>query len=186
MTISTTSFNERLARIEAHQRQCKGKVTLHIGEREVQVRSGSPIWEMKPQSRGGALVRNVLYPVSFVGAFVLGVISVVVSSAVRFHFAAVPTAEQLNAAGDSQMILGGIIAMIASMGFAMLFRLNSRVLTPAQSAGVLAGVSTLHNLAFWVPDLATQLFTPDWVALQQQIAMPDSLIFRGLIVPFGG
>lgn len=184
MTISTASFNDRLARIEAQQRATKGKFVLHVGEKEVLVRSLEST--RKPQSRARTLLGNALFPLAFVGAFALGILAVVVSNIVRFQLMGVPGAAQLQSAGDAPMILGVVVSMAASMGLAEMFRLNSKVFTPAQSMGVMAGVTMLHNLAFWAPDLAAKAFTADWVALQQQIAAPNSLIFRGVIFPLFG
>lgn len=182
MTVSATSFNERLARIEAQHGRTKGRVVLHVGSEEVLVRSLSALGKATKPHR--TFLANALYPIGFVAAFGLGMVSVVVSTAVKLRMMPLPSAEELRTAGDSPMILGAIVAIATSLGLAQLLRLNSKVLSSAQTAGVLAAIMTLHNVAFWDPDLAAQLFTPDWVKLQEQVAVPDSLIFRGIVVPF--
>lgn len=184
MAISSASFNERLERIEAESRRSKGMITLHVGEQELHVRSLGAL--QKPAGRGLTLLRNALFPLGFVAAFALGMLSVAVSTAVRMQVSVVPSAQDIAQAGDAPMLLGGFIALATSLGFAQVFRLNSKIYSGAQLAGVIAGISLLHNLAFWQPELSALLFSPDWVALQEQIAEPDSLMFRGLIVPLRG
>lgn len=184
MAISSASFNERLARIDAESRRSKGMITLHVGDQELRVRSVGKL--QKPTSRGLTLLRNALFPFGFVAAFGLGMLSVAVSTAVRMQVTVVPSAQELAQAGDAPMILGAFIALATSFGFAQIFRLNSKVFTGAQSLGVIAGIGLLHNLAFWQPELSALLFSPDWVTLQAQVAQPDSLMLHGLIVPLHG
>lgn len=184
MAISSASFNERLARIEAETRRSKGMITLHVGDQELRVRSIGA--HKMPVRRGAMLLRNALFPFGFVAAFGLGMFSVAVSTAVRMQVTVMPSAQELAQAGDAPMILGAFIALATSMGFAQIFRLNSKAFSMAQTLGVIAGIGLLHNLAFWQPDLSALMFSPDWVALQEQVAQPDSLMLRGLVVPLHG
>lgn len=184
MAISSASFNERLARIEAESRRSKGMITLHVGDQEVRVQAVGQL--KKPEKRSRTLLRNALFPIGFVAAFVLGMLSVAISTAVRMQLVAVPSAQELAQAGDAPMIIGGVIALATSFGLAQIVRLNSKLFGAAQTVGVIAGISLLHNLAFWEPELSAQLFSPEWVALQEHTTQPDSLIFRGVIVPLQG
>jgi hypothetical protein len=183
MVDTRTDFDARLARIAHGKQYAAGHMRLHVGEREVLVRS---LRDLQPgEAKARSVLRNAAYPLSFVAAFGVGMLSLAVSTAVRMALAP-PSMQALQTPGDQTQLIGGVIAIATSFGIAQLFRLNSKELGAAQTAGVFAALMTLHNIAFWQPELAAKVFTPAWVEAQQRGAVPDSLMFRGLVVPFHG
>lgn len=178
MTVSTTNFSDRLARIERTRASHAGSFALHVGEAEVYVKS---LEALRPREGGARrLMRNALYPLSFVMAFGLGALALPISTAIRARLVPFPAAAEAPT-GDAPLILAMVLGMMVSFVLTQAFRLRAKELTLAQSAGVWAALCLMHNLAFWLPDLSAMLFTPEWVALQTQIAQPDTFMFRGLI-----
>lgn len=181
MSVSTTNFSERLARIETSRSRHAGTIALHVGEREVYVRS---LESMRVrESLGKRILGNALYPLSFIFAFAVGAMALPISVAIRARVSPFPAAVDA-ATGDAPLIVSMVLGMMTSVVLSQLFRMRAKELATAQAVGVWAAVSLMHNLAFWMPDLSSLLFTPEWVALQTHIAMPDSFMFRGLVFQF--
>lgn len=181
MAVSTTQLSERLARIEASRARNAGKIALHVGEAEVYVTS---LEALRPREGGARrLMRNALYPLSFVAAFAVGAASLPISTAVRARIVPYPSVAEAPA-GDAPMIVAMVLGLMVSLVLAQALRFRAKELATAQAAGVWAAFCTLHNLAFWLPDLSALLFTPEWVALQQHMTLPGTAMFRGLVFQF--
>lgn len=181
MSVSTTNFSDRLARIEQTRLRHAGTIALHVGDQEVYVRS---LEALKPrESAGSRILHNILYPLSFVIAFAIGAVSLPISVAIRARIVAFPGVEEA-ATGDAPLLLALALGMMTSFVLSQAFRLGSKELATAQAIGVWAAVCTLHNLAFWMPDLSALVFTPEWVSLQTHLATPDTIMFRGLVFQF--
>ncbi|PYF12970.1 hypothetical protein C8J30_101354 [Rhodobacter viridis] len=175
------NFNARLDRIAQNKAAATGRIRLHVGDQEVFVRS---LESLKPRETiAVGLLRNLAHLISFVLAFGLGMLAYALSTAARMQLTD-PTAKDPILAGfESNELLGGLLALAISLGLAQVFRLSSRTLGAAQTAGVFAAIVSLHNLAFWTPELASMVFTPNWVETKHASAVPNSLIYRSLVVP---
>jgi len=175
------NFNERLNRIAQNKAASTGRMRLHVGDREVLVRS---LDSLKPRETPViGMIRNLSHVMSFVLAFGLGMLTYAVSTAVRMQLTDPTAKDPISAGFASNELLGGFLALAISLGLAQVFRLSSRTLSAAQTAGVFVAIVSLHNLAFWTPELASILFTPNWVETNHASAVPNSLIYRGLVVP---
>ncbi len=175
MAVSTTTFNERLRRIEAERARAKGRILLHVGGEEIAVRSlaeiAPEICGEKPRRLGG--LKAVL-------AFALGTLAVALAVALKVRFMPV-SVEQALSFGEGQTVV--MLALGAGLSFVLTFAFGLRggAAMTGQMLGVVLAVSALHNLAFWAPGAAEMLFTKDWVEVQRVSAVPDSLIFRGVV-----
>lgn len=116
---------------------------------------------------------NALYPLSVIAAFFVGVLSILIVRHVRFHLLGEIDAQSWTFVGDILIAMGGTWAIM------QLLRFNDKVYKAAQTLGVFFAFLTMHNLAFWAPNVMSFLFSPDWVAWQQENAQPNSLYWRG-------
>lgn len=180
MTISTASFTERLQRIECEKTRAKGKMTLYVGERELHVRG---LDELVTQHGTQASGPRAISPLRLMLALGLGCLAVPVSVALRARFFPLP-GDKAQALSDPQMILAIGAALLVSVILAQIVRLRAAPLIAAQGVGVVAGVGTVHNLAFAAPALAAQAISPDWVAAQQAWTEPGTLILHGNVFAF--
>lgn len=182
MTVSSASFNERLARIEASKGRAKGAMVLHVGEEALRVRS---LRSLRPRKSIAKRVAGLCSgPLRLVAALGLGATAFVVVTVIKTIFFSVPSAQEWSSQTDASYLLAVAAAVCMSMLVAQIFQLNSAQLGAVQVLGVIAAMLTLHNLAFWHPDLCKRLFSPEWVLLQQAVAQPDTLMYRGFVLPF--
>lgn len=176
MTISSASFNERLRRIE--KSQAGGKMVLHVGDSEWSVKSLDDITKKKmlveaPKAR--------LSVGKMIWALIFGAAAVIGGTALRNHLMPLEAGAQLD---DMHFLISGAFAFALSFVLAQVFRLRSKVLIVLQVLAIVAGLSTLHNLAFWQPALSAQAFSVEWVELQRAQAVENSVMFRDTVIPF--
>lgn len=190
MVQGNASFNARLSRIAQNNAASTGRMRLHVGEREMLVRSVQSVHPNPSRVRRG--LKNLLYLLCFPGAFAVGAIAFVVVMVVRVKL--LPSSEigimDLEGMFNDLICAGG--AFLVSVVVGSKIRLKSPDLAAAQSAGTLLMMCTLHNLAFWEPQLAASLFSKTWVEVQKQTNMPNTLAYRGpltdgvpVVVQFG-
>lgn len=180
MTISTASFSERLNRIERERARFKGQLTLHVGDQELHVQT---LEQIGARADVQVPARPAFLSLRVMAAVLLGLLAVPLSVAIRARVFALP-GEKAQALSDPQMILGIGAALLVSVVLAQILRLRATPLIAAQGLGVVAGVGTLHNLAFAAPALAAQVISPDWVAAQQAWTEPGTLILHGTVFAF--
>lgn len=143
--------------------------------------------KVKPKRKSGRPVKvsdwreNIRYPGAIVGAFLLGMIMVLLLSYIRFHLG-------MGAlAGDEAkgMMLADLALAIAG-GFVIkqIFHFEAKVFQSAQMAGVFAMVAVMHNFVHWMPKPFELAFSPDWTAQVIASTEPNSLLFGG--ASFGG
>ena len=177
MTISTTSFNERLSRIERERARTKGRVVLHVGAEEVLVRSVEEFAGVRaPAPHGTVSALAVALCVT------LGVVSYAASVALRARFLSLPEAGQVLS--DRAMLIGVGCGLVLAVALGLVLRLRGTGLWAAQLSGVVLAAMMLHNLAFWAPDQARLAFTSRWVESTQAATAPASLVFRAKLFTF--
>lgn len=155
---SDKNFQDRIARIEHNKPKIERRKSLRTKARE----------------KG----RNALYPLSFVGAFLLGMIIVFIVRFVRFQMSS-PEAYT----GDV-FVLDALFAGMGVWVFAMMFKLKDPLLKSAQGFGTTAMLVLMHNLAFWAPQSMALLFSPHWVEAQVEWAEPNSIRVMDHYIPF--
>ncbi|MCE5972314.1 hypothetical protein LZA78_02255 [Sinirhodobacter sp. WL0062] len=181
MSVSTTTFAERLKRIEEGRENAKGNIILHVGDNEMRVRS---LEEVRRPSRVRELLQGALYSLNLVWAFLIGLFAVAFVVALQAHMFTLPqTASEMF--GDGQIILSMALGTSFAYVLRWILRLRGRSLNVVQLVAVGFAVCSLHNLAFWMPELSAVLFTPKWVEMYQASAAPDTFVFRGTVIGFG-
>ncbi len=160
-------FQERLNRIHAQAQQ---------GAR--QGAAAANTISRRPQSASREIAGNLAYPLSLAGAFVLGLLSVVLARYIRFHLADGAAGEQTT---DIDLAITAGLGMAASFVLAQVFRLSSKEHTGLQAVGVFIGICTFHNLAHWAPAPMATVFSPEYVAALTETTPPNSAIFRGMV-----
>ena len=145
-----SDFVARVARIE---RQSAASVQLlYVGVDEVYA---MPRGNRKPKAtRGQLFLGNLLYPVSIVGAVVLGAVSHMVGQVIRFHVQGLP---DLKANPDIETLVQICIGIVISMVLGYALGLGSKALLSLKSAGVVVGVLFGHNAVHLIPKLFAAL-----------------------------
>lgn len=135
----------------------------------------------KAQKRRGQksreMAHNAIYPLSFVGAFALGVVMVFVLQFVRYQL-------NPNSIHSDTFVLDAVFAMAGVWALGIMFRLKEKEFRAAQGVGVFVTISLIHNLAFWAPDTMETVFNENWVAVREEVATPNSLMLMGTYIPF--
>lgn len=154
-------FTMRLARVKANA----GRSVIMVGPDESFVHQRNVTTKV---SRPREIGTTLAYPWSLAGAFLLGMIAVVLGHYVRFHLVS-EGGELANP--DLEMALAGGIGLMASFALSQMFRLSSNRHRALQVAGVFLMVGTFHNLGHWFPAPMSAAFSPEWVA-QVQVTSP--------------
>ncbi len=174
------SFQERLARIQSNGRA--------PSEELVAAASPAPTRAAPAKRAKGAVSplpdwrENIRYPLAFVRAFLIGAFAVFVSRYARFHLA---DGSLVGEDADLVMLIDGFIATAAAFAIKEVFRIKGREFAPAQTAGVVMMVVSMHNLAHWAPTPMALIFSPEWVAEVQVYTLPNSILFRGVSFVIG-
>ena len=171
-----TDFQDRIARLsEKH-----GVVPTAPASSENVVRA------VEKRARGfqtseDTLAGRLAYPLSFVVAFLMGVLSVFIG---RFAFAHLGGAMQ---DGDAMTLYMIDLALAGAMAFAINVALKSgeKEKVAVSMAGVFACVSLMHNLIWMFPDAAALVYGDAWVESLMRRSLPNSFFFQGEYIPFG-
>lgn len=169
------AFAARLARIE--QGGPNTKNTIFIGQDE-QHDLGKKVFIKQSKSR--EIAGNAAYPLSLIGAFVLGLVAVALSFYARFQ---VMQGEVHLDDPGLEMALSGGLGIALSFVLAQMFRLTSKEHKGMQSAGVFVMVCALHNLAHWAPGPMAVVFSSEWVQRVQTDSPPNSARLGGGYFP---
>ena len=129
----------------------------------------------------GGLMENALYPLSLIGAFFLGIMSVFFARFSRVHLlgTADPETDLMLA-----LVADGAIALAIGFVFKQGFKLEGAEWAAAQTFGVTVMVAGMHNLVHLNPMLFALIFTPDWVDLTLSYTELRSLQIGGSMIPF--
>lgn len=173
---SQEEFAARLARVKTGGAHTKG--TIFVGQDEQHhINRVAP----QKQAKGKEVASNALYPLSLVGAFLLGLLAAALGRYAQFQLW--EGREALGDDADIEMVLSFGVGILLSFVLAQMFRITSKEHKGLQAAGVFAMVCGFHNFAYWAPGLMSGLLSPSWVANVQAEATPNSAKFRGLYFP---
>lgn len=155
--MSRTEFHDRISRI-SQTRPGRGR-------------------RRRAVSRTAVIRDRVSYPISFVAAFGLGLLSLAIVRLVRAQYFTTFGAE-----GSDALIMFDWIAA-ASVGLLIreVFRIRDRMYLPANNAGVFIGIVSMHNVLWWAPKLSVSLFGAEYAEHIWATTVPNSIIFRGLV-----
>ncbi|AQS48287.1 MULTISPECIES: hypothetical protein [Thioclava] len=177
MTISSASFNDRLARIEKTRKSAKGRIQLHIGDQEAWVTNDSAMLRrVIAKPRHSRLAVFKVLPALMVGA-----IGMMIVTALKMRFLTPELAEKVGSNPDLVLV---VAAVLTAFGLGMVLRLASVKLMAVQLLGVALAFVGLHNIAFWEPDMAALAFTPDWVEQQTAQFEPRTLRYAETTIRF--
>ncbi len=159
------AFQDRISRIRYGATIVSDNV--HTPERRVIV----------PMTRGQELRENARYPLSIVGAFLLGMLAVFIGRYVSFQL--IGTGRMADDPSGTFYI---DIALAAGVAFVIRMALDFR--DPAHLAGKSMGITvaaaTMHNLVHAAPSIWAILFSEEWVAAVIQVTEPKSIYFAGI------
>jgi hypothetical protein len=125
---------------------------------------------------------NIRYPALIVGAFVLGLVAVVMSRWVRFHMSGRAVEDAYS---DLNMMIDGGMAFAIGFVLRMLFNVEGKEFIAAKTVGIFVMVSSMHNLVHAAPGAFTSAFSPEWVDAVVTTTDPSTVIFQGMTFEFG-
>ncbi len=166
------AFQERLARLG------------HAPDRPAAVMQAAPAPRQRPSEpvKLNDWRENIKYPLSFVGAFLIGMVSVFIARFVRFHTTGGGLTDELG--GELFLILDGAMALAIGFALRMAFNIHGKEHVMAKTAGILALGTTMHNLVHMQPELWAAMFSPEWVEEVTYFTDPNTIIFRGYSFEF--
>lgn len=163
--MSHADFQARLERMGAAQ---------HVRPPEPERTPGTKV---KRKEARPEWVENVAYTGSFVGAFFLGLLSILIARYVQFHMMGVPDP---NGDADMQMMVDAGVAFMVVWFFRMLFDMKSHQHIVCKTAGLWVALCTMHNLVHLYPNVWATVFSQEWVNMTRAMSEPNSILFRGM------
>lgn len=146
--------------------------------RQVELNAGRPTVSALPSFR-----ENARYPARIVGAFLLGLVAVLISRYVRYHM----NGGALGGEGaDVSMILDGTMAAATGFALRQAFKFEAKVFLSAFNVGVTAMILLMHNLVHVAPEAFGVAFSDEWVQVVIEQTEPNSILFMGDSIPIGG
>lgn len=131
----------------------------------------------KPVSPVPSIWENLAYPLSILGAVLIGMIAVFAARYARFHLQG---GTLVGEDADIAMMLDGALAFCVGFVFRSFFRFESQEFITAKTLGIAAMIALMHNLVHWAPGLFTGLFDADYVTATIEMTEPNSILFRGV------
>lgn len=165
-------FQQRLQRIAKGVPNTTGQV--YVGPAET---NGG-----KTKSAGPDIVENILYPMSIVGAFLVGAFAVLLTRFIRFHMTG---GELTGENADILMIIDTVIAVGIVISLRSVFRFRGKALETAKTVGIVAMVLTMHNFVHLAPTAFGKVFSPEWSKQIVENTLPKSILFRGVSMVVG-
>ncbi|NSX55339.1 hypothetical protein [Parasulfitobacter algicola] len=127
------------------------------------------------------MLGNFGYPLSIIGAFLLGMICVLISRWARFHIAiGEPTAISYDALVIEGLLAGGIAFIMRHA-----FNLEDPIHISAKGFGITAMIGLMHNLVWYFPTAFELIFSPEWVELVLDQTEINSFMIGPIAVVFG-
>lgn len=118
---------------------------------------------------------RLAYPLSFVWAFLLGILSVFMARFAVAHLVGSP-----EGADDMMLYMMDIgIAGIVAFAIGVAIKSTDPKIMTATMLGVFATVTTMHNLVWMFPETFVWLYGEEWVEALLLRSEPSSLFFRG-------
>lgn len=122
-------------------------------------------------------VGNLLHVLSYPGAFLLGIVSILLSRYVMYHMGGIPDPSQ---PADIREIIDVTVGGVVLIAFALAFNLKTKEHVAAKFAGLWAAQLTLHNFVHTYPEIWSSVFAPEWVRWVTEITEPNSIVFQGM------
>lgn len=161
--VKNSQFQERLNRISAGGPNTTGQV--YVGPPEAMTdRKGRKI----RSSAGPDALDNILYPMSMIGAFLVGVFAVFLTRLGRFYLL---DGSLTGENADLWMVFDSVIAIGFVIILRSVFRAKRKALEVAKAIGVIATVLTMHIFVHMMPGFFSSVFSPEWT--QQVIATTE-------------
>jgi hypothetical protein len=167
---ATSDYAARLARVQSGGLGCSRTIFVGIDEAYYIPPRDKP----KSKAPGSVLV-NLAYPLGFVLAVSLGLLSDAVGRLLRFELM-----PQLRPEAATEMLINAGLGLIVGILLANLCRLKTPRHRLLLVVGVLVGGMSFHNLVHAAPQIFDRLFSPIWVAEVLRTTEPHSLLFRGI------
>ncbi len=120
---------------------------------------------------------NLGYPMSILGAFLIGMIAVFAARYARFH---IMGGSMVGEDADIAMMMDGALAFGVGFVFRSFFNFESQEYITAKTFGIFAMICLMHNLVHWAPGLFAGLFDVDYVLMTLEMTEPNSILFRGV------
>lgn len=183
MTSSTAqqqAFQDRINRI----REKQGQPPLpNQVQRQAQLKAEADAAIPQPKARPKSQVspvpsiwENIGYPASIVGAFLLGAVAVLASNYAMFHlFNGNPITE------DPLILMVGNGALAAGISFVFksAMKFEGKEFNFANTAGIIAMVTTIHNLFHFFPGIMAGLYSTEHVLMMLDWTVPYSISYGG-------
>lgn len=116
------------------------------------------------------------HPLSFLWAFLVGILAHVLSQLAAFHFAGLPDPTMT---ADKRMAVDVLFAVGMVLSFPLFFDMPGKVNMLFKLLGVAASICLLHNLVHIFPGPFEAAFSWEWVRFITSVSEPQSLFFRG-------
>ncbi|MDA7428834.1 hypothetical protein PGB28_10210 [Primorskyibacter aestuariivivens] len=140
------------------------------------------------RSSVGAGLKDRLHALSYVWAFLLGVLSILLSRYTVYHLHGLPNEVPKQFAGMvgdiamADLIMGVDVAIggFILVAFALAFNLATREHMFCKFVGLWVATTMMHNLVHMYPEQWTTLFSWEWVDWVRSTTDPNSILFRGM------
>ena len=128
---------------------------------------------------GTGLLARIAYPLSFVGACVLGVFAVFLSRYVGVHFWGAVQ-------GDAMHVFTIDAVRAASMGglIAIWLKLTSKEHVVSLGIGLIVALTMMHNLVWLAPQPFIETMGFEWVSQVRSMTAPETIWFGGGVLRF--
>lgn len=145
-------------------------------------RSSSPQGPKKDVSPVPPLRETIRYPLSLIGACLIGMIAVFAARYARFHILG---GSMVGEDADIAMMMDGALAFGVGFIFRSFFNFESQEYITAKTVGIFAMIALMHNLVHWAPEVFVGLFDEDYVLMTLEMTEPNSILFRGVSFVMG-
>ena len=170
-------FDERLRRISAGGPNTSGQVYAGVAEAAA---AGTPMLSVRmPRLRLGWMKFVILYPISLAGAFIIGLLAVVMARFVRVQsFGGALAGEN----ADLLMAMDFGLALGAAFVLRWMFKFQEHGMQIASTTGVVLMILSMHNFVHRAPEAFEIAFPKAWVQEVIVTTKADSVLFRGLSI----
>ena len=162
-------FAGRLQRISAGGPNTLGQVYVGITEEPVKTRRRFSIFPS-----GSRLKDVILFPFSVAGAFIIGLIAVLIARYARYHYSGGVLAGEDP---DLTMLMDASIAMAVGLLLKWIVRFSGRVQMTAHTLGIITMIGVMHNFVYAKPDIFAMAFSPEWVEDVVESTDPGTVVF---------
>lgn len=143
-----------------------------VAEARAPIEAAKPQVDLTPDWK-----TNIRYPLSLVGAALLGMLAVFIARYARFHL----TGGALTGDdADLTMIIDGGLAAGCSFLLFGLLRFDGAEYKLAQTVGIVVMVCIMHNFVHAAPAVFDIVFSPEWTQDVIAYTEPKSILFRGV------